>query len=82
MNANEINERLQTITISPEEVEDKELSQALSTLLQVAEQLFQDNEKLRAENQKLRDENKLLKGEQAQPKIAANTNKANWKQEQ
>ncbi len=77
MNTNEIKERLQTVTISPDEVEDKELSQALSTLLQIVEQLFQDNEKLKAENQKLRDENNLLKGEQAQPKIAANMNKDN-----
>ncbi len=76
MKANEIKERLQTVTISPDEVEDKELSQALSTLLQLVELLFQDNEKLKAENQKLRDENNLLKGEQGKPDIKGNTKKA------
>ena len=76
MNTNEIKKKLQTIATHPDELDNKELSKALSTLLQIVEHLFQNNEKLQIENQKLRDENNVLKGEHAQPKIAGNTKKA------
>jgi len=75
MSPTEINKILNEINIRFDKIDDKEISEAFSSLLQLIEQLSQENEKLKADNQRLRDENNLLKGEQGKPKIRGNTNK-------
>ena len=72
MSPSEIKEILHKIDISPGEVGNKKLTEALPILFQLIERLSQENEKLKVENQLLRDENNVLKGEQGKPKIRGN----------
>ncbi len=67
----EIKRILVELNIRPDEIEDKELAEAVRIVLQLLEQISTDYEKMRVENQALRDAMNLLKGEQGQPKIKA-----------
>lgn len=65
----ELKRILAELNIRPDEIEDKELAEAVRIVLQLLEQMSAGYEKMRAENQALRDAMNVLKGEQGQPKI-------------
>jgi hypothetical protein len=77
MNRAAVTQTLKILNIRPDEIQDKQLSEAFHLLLQIIEELSEHIEKLKAEIQKLRDENNLLKGEQVKPDIKPSRNKPN-----
>ena len=73
MNRAAVTQMLKILNIHPDEIQDKQLSEAFRILLQLIEEFSEYTEKLEAEIQKLRDEINLLKGEQAKPNIGFGT---------
>ncbi len=56
----------------PNQIQDKNIRQAIIELLNLVEELKSENVALREEVQRLRDENNRLKGEQGQPDVKPN----------
>jgi len=77
MNRAAVTQILKILNIHPDEIQDKQLSEAFRILLQLIEEFSEYTEKLEAEIQKLRDEINLLKGEQAKPNIKSSKKKPN-----
>ncbi len=62
-------QKLASLDINPDEVENSRYTTAFRMQFAIIEKQNEKNEFLKAENQKLRDEINLLKGEQTKPKI-------------
>jgi cell division protein FtsB len=62
-------QKLASLNINPDEIENEQYSMAFKILFSIVELQNEKIENLSSENQMLRDENNLLKGEQTKPNI-------------
>ncbi len=68
-------QKLMSLNINPDEIENKRYAKAFIILFAIVEMLSKEIVSLKAEIQMLRDENNLLKGEQTKPNIRGSKKK-------
>jgi hypothetical protein len=68
-------QKLMSLNINPDDIENKRYAKAFIILFAIVEMLSKEIVSLKAEIQMLRDENNLLKGEQTKPNIRGSKKK-------
>lgn len=75
MKSTDISKILERVQLTIDSIDDPNIKDVVSVLLNLIEVLSSENARLRQENQALKDENNRLKGEQGKPDIKPNTRK-------
>lgn len=75
MTSTEISKTLERVQLTIDHIEDQQIKDVLSVLLNLIEEVSSENARLQRENQALKDENNRLKGEHGKPTIKPNTRK-------